>query len=361
MEWIWTFEHWDAILVLGILFGFALLETTAGYLRNSKRKRGDWVQEMLSFVLLSTLIQPSIVGAVLGLGMALAPELADVIPSQTFLWFLLPYLLVEDLLQYGYHRLAHQHPFLWKLHRAHHQAEEMGFFVSYRNAFMYYVMMPNLWLIGTVLFMGGAHAVAIGLVLKQWVIIASHSRIPWDRRFYDSSLLKPVIVVLERVVVTPAFHHAHHGRSKADGIGNPNGNFGNMFSIWDQLFGTAHFPRSYPQSYGLQERTDDPWTSSYLYPVVSSPVPRSELARGHVKSRTANREPSRVTLQKGTTYLWCACGLSQNQPFCDGSHHGTHHQPVVFVARRDGPLQLCNCKLSQSPPFCDQSHADFEE
>ncbi|MCA1760054.1 MAG: CDGSH iron-sulfur domain-containing protein [Bacteroidales bacterium] len=29
-----------------------------------------------------------------------------------------------------------------------------------------------------------------------------------------------------------------------------------------------------------------------------------------------------VTLETGT-YHWCACGRSNNQPFCDGSHQGT--------------------------------------
>ena len=27
-------------------------------------------------------------------------------------------------------------------------------------------------------------------------------------------------------------------------------------------------------------------------------------------------------------YAWCACGLSKNQPFCDGSHKGTGFAPT---------------------------------
>jgi len=30
--------------------------------------------------------------------------------------------------------------------------------------------------------------------------------------------------------------------------------------------------------------------------------------------------PVFVELKKGEKYLWCACGLSDNQPFSDGSH-----------------------------------------
>ena len=43
----------------------------------------------------------------------------------------------------------------------------------------------------------------------------------------------------------------------------------------------------------------------------------------------AGRKPKGVTLSKGETYSWCACGRSKNQPFCDGSHPGTGLEPVM--------------------------------
>ena len=30
--------------------------------------------------------------------------------------------------------------------------------------------------------------------------------------------------------------------------------------------------------------------------------------------------PYKVKVEKDKTYSWCACGLSQKQPFCDGAH-----------------------------------------
>jgi CDGSH-type Zn-finger protein len=41
-------------------------------------------------------------------------------------------------------------------------------------------------------------------------------------------------------------------------------------------------------------------------------------------------KPVEVVLEAGKTYLWCQCGLSKNQPFCDNSHVGTHFKPKVF-------------------------------
>ena len=35
---------------------------------------------------------------------------------------------------------------------------------------------------------------------------------------------------------------------------------------------------------------------------------------------TPQKSPYKVIIEKGKTYFWCACGLSQKQPFCDGAH-----------------------------------------
>lgn len=69
-----------------------------------------------------------------------------------------------------------------------------------------------------------------------------------------------------------------------------------------------------------------------------------------------DRRPFAVELESGTSYLWCACGHSRAQPFCDGSHCGMLVTPLRFQVHRDGIVWLCGCKRSQQPPFCDGSH-----
>ncbi len=66
-----------------------------------------------------------------------------------------------------------------------------------------------------------------------------------------------------------------------------------------------------------------------------------------------------VNLEKGKSYLWCQCGMSQIQPFCDGSHHGSKIKPVLFKAKRSGETRLCNCKESKQKPFCDNTHLNL--
>lgn len=58
-------------------------------------------------------------------------------------------------------------------------------------------------------------------------------------------------------------------------------------------------------------------------------------------------------------YAWCACGRSQNQPFCDGSHRGTDFSPVVTEITEKKTVSWCGCKHSEGKPFCDGSHRDL--
>ena len=75
----------------------------------------------------------------------------------------------------------------------------------------------------------------------------------------------------------------------------------------------------------------------------------------------AKRGPFGVVVEKGKTYWWCACGRSQSQPFCDGSHKGTDIEPVKFVADDDVMVAFCGCKHTCLQPYCDDSHSSLEE
>ena len=355
LQKILDIKHLDVYVVIGTLVLFGLVETFAGFLKKSRRTSGDWIQEAGSFFALSTLIHPFIVWVIFQVGNYALPGYAQWMGNWNLIAALAFYLLIDDMLQYWYHRSAHEYPFLWKLHRTHHQAEEMGYFVSYRNAALYYLLMPNIWWIGLVTFWGGAKAIILGLIFKQAVIISSHSTVKWDKPMYENRWLRPLVKILERVIITPAFHHKHHGTSKLEG-GEPNHNFGNMFSIWDQVFGTAIFRDHFPTKYGLPRPTQDTWAAAYLYPLVKSKDENSELAPGYAHRDTTLPEATTVSVKKGEQYLWCACGKSQSQPFCDGAHHGSKQKPILFEAKRDGKVKFCNCKLSKKGPFCDNSH-----
>jgi glutamate synthase domain-containing protein 2/CDGSH-type Zn-finger protein len=72
----------------------------------------------------------------------------------------------------------------------------------------------------------------------------------------------------------------------------------------------------------------------------------------------ADNKPKQTALKSGEEYYFCACGRSENQPFCDGSHKGTRFVPKAFVAEEE-EAYLCMCKHTHTPPFCDGSHKQF--
>ena len=63
-----------------------------------------------------------------------------------------------------------------------------------------------------------------------------------------------------------------------------------------------------------------------------------------------------MEVTEGQDYWYCACGLSKNQPLCDGSHKGSGLGPMVYKADKTGTVYFCGCRQSQNLPFCDGSH-----
>ena len=69
------------------------------------------------------------------------------------------------------------------------------------------------------------------------------------------------------------------------------------------------------------------------------------------------KAPYPVAVEAGKDYYWCACGLSRNQPFCDGSHKGGPFVPVKYTATESKTVYFCGCKASAKAPLCDGTHS----
>ncbi len=67
------------------------------------------------------------------------------------------------------------------------------------------------------------------------------------------------------------------------------------------------------------------------------------------------KSPYVIEVEPGR-YAWCACGRSQNQPYCDGSHKGTDLSPIMEKVEEKKRVAWCGCKHSNNGPFCDGSH-----
>lgn len=79
------------------------------------------------------------------------------------------------------------------------------------------------------------------------------------------------------------------------------------------------------------------------------------------KPVVASTTPYSVTVEDGKNYFWCACGRSESQPFCDGSHKGTGFTPVKYTAGKEETVWFCGCKQTGTPPLCDGTHKTLSQ
>ena len=77
------------------------------------------------------------------------------------------------------------------------------------------------------------------------------------------------------------------------------------------------------------------------------------------KPKVAQKGPFETAIEADRIYWWCACGLSEKQPFCDGSHKGTGIKPVQYQADKLETVYFCGCKNTRNAPFCDGSHQNL--
>ncbi len=133
-------------------------------------------------------------------------------------------IVLHDFLRYWEHRFEHR--FWWPVHAVHHSIRDLHAANSYGHPLM---AIPELFIVTIPLsFVGMGIAevpltVAFLLALQNLII---HS--PLDVH------LGP----LRRVIVDSRFHRIHHSLEPR----HFDRNFAITFSIWDRMFGTAHYP-----------------------------------------------------------------------------------------------------------------------
>lgn len=74
--------------------------------------------------------------------------------------------------------------------------------------------------------------------------------------------------------------------------------------------------------------------------------------------KIVQKAPFVLELNSGK-YAWFACGLSANQPFCDGSHKSTNITLIVFEINDKTKIALCGCKHTKNKPKCDGTHKNL--
>ncbi len=256
-------------IIFGIFIAFAVAEVFASrFFRQDHERREDKYVEMISTIVVLGLTQPTVLLLSSKLAAVIAPSAADTLADIPFAAGLLLFIIFDDMAQYWWHRASHSFPFLYGLHRAHHNADYMSIRIVYRNNILYYAFMPSLWLSGILIYLGLGAVYAVFIVLKMAVIFGAHSNVRWDEKLYKIKWLSPLMWLVERTLSTPATHAAHHGKYASDPATNYRGNYGNMLFFWDILFGTAKITRTYPERIGVENLAPMTAKAQLLWPIL---------------------------------------------------------------------------------------------
>lgn len=260
--------------VLGIFLALIVLEILfTRFFSKPGQTRSDAIVEVISTLMLILAVVPLVLASGKKLASLVVPDAAGVIAEWPFWAVFSLFLIFDDMVQYWWHRASHTFPWLYKLHRAHHNAEYLSVRVVYRNNVFYYLLLPGIWFSGVLLYLGGGFVYPVYLIIKMAVIFGAHCDVRWDAPLYRVKFLSPVMWLVERTISTPATHAAHHGKHADDGVTNYKGNFGNLLFFWDVLFGTAKITRRYPDEMGVENLPPTSAGEQLFWPVIRDQVP----------------------------------------------------------------------------------------
>lgn len=234
-----------ALWILVCLSAGWWLESARPLFRFDYRK---WAHARVNFVFLATTLAINTAFTVASLGVfrwveARQMGLLHHVELPVWAELLVALLLFDLVAQYGVHFLLHKVPLMWRFHMVHHSDVEVDVTTGTRHHPGDYVMREAFALF-TIVVVGAP--IAFYLVYRMTTVFftyATHANVE-----VPTWLDRP----LAYVFVTPNLHKFHH-HFEAPWTDR---NYGNIFSIWDRVFGTLVYDEWSKIRYGLDVLPD---------------------------------------------------------------------------------------------------------
>ena len=242
----------QALLIAAAVF--IPFERLAGLHPRQRTFRRGWASDVLSFFMNGLLLY-----AVLMLVLARIDAIAAVSVPALRLWVesrplwaqAILAVVIGDLGVYGIHRLEHRVPWLWRFHAVHHSAEEMDWLVGLRFHPVDLLLLRVASLGPLMALHMSSAAIGMYIAISAWqsYLVHANVRLPYGP--------------LRWVLVSPEFHHWHHGAEREAF----DKNFASVVACWDVVFGTVHLPRGRgPLRYGVEEPVPEGWVNRFFHP-----------------------------------------------------------------------------------------------
>src|SRR6201991_1570673 len=138
------------------------------------------------------------------------------------------YYIIYDLVYYWMHRLQHALPWWWALHSMHHSTRQMSCWTNDRGS-------PVDGFIQSIIL--AVVGIVMGVEPDQFAWLMLFGELV--QNFSHANVRIGFGKVFGRIFVDPKFHRLHHMLVDPERPTLHNCNYGQVFSIWDVIFGTA--------------------------------------------------------------------------------------------------------------------------
>jgi len=200
--------------------------------------------------------------------------------------FILGFTLAADLAVYVTHRFHHWSSIFWPLHALHHSAEVMTPVTLFRKHPLWNVSANLVTAALTGLFQ--ALFVFAFFGKPDYTVLLGINTLYVVFNFFASNLRHSHVWLswgkpLSYLFISPAMHQIHHDPTRM------NKNYGEIFAIWDWLFGSLYIPEQRERfTIGLGDGEDNPHRSL----AKAYYVPIENMTREFVKKLTFSRRNS---------------------------------------------------------------------
>jgi len=240
---------WFVLDLFVLALVFVPLERAFTRRRGQLILRGGWRTDLAHFGVSHLLVQLSVFLTLQPAALLLrfvAPDLRALVASQPAALQFIEALVLADLASYAAHRAFHVFPRLWRFHAVHHSSVELDWLAGSRLHLVDVIVTRGVAFLPLHLLGFAEGPLQAYLVWVSFQAVWIHANLRFEHPW------------LERVIVTPRFHHWHHA-ADPEAIDR---NFAVHVPWIDRLFGTHHLPPGrWPSRYGI---AGDPVPASWL-------------------------------------------------------------------------------------------------
>lgn len=235
------------VLCLGL---FWILE---GIYPLRKHQYNKWKHAKTNFILLGSTIAINVIFGILTVSIFLWLEesnfgLLNMVDFPVWVEIILAIMILDFMSQYVVHYLLHKVPFMWRFHTVHHSDTHVDVTSGTRHHPIDFIFRETFALIGIVI---AGLPVAYYLLYRILTVLFTY--------FSHADIKLPLWLDkgISLVFISPNMHkfHHHHVMPWTDT------NFGNIFSIWDRIFGTYVYENTDDIVYGVDildaEKSED--------------------------------------------------------------------------------------------------------